>query len=245
MPPRRLLFMLCFLLSPPASAAEFDYMQLRIDAARLTARAADNERLNRAEVTRLCQGAYGGRWCEGYISAILNVYQIPQNCLPITDMAPFRNGQVWEMARDWSATQPEGSTFTFFELITQAIEDQDRCPMGEILLSEAPPLIPYSEAELIALRSTNDFLPIEEVIPEYPPLARERGIEGWTMVRFSVNESGTVENVVLDDADPPEIFDEVSIEAARMLRYPPPVVRGQPRRVDTVLHVFRFNLDQQ
>jgi len=245
MKPRHLLFMLCFLLSPPVGAAEFDYMQLRIDAARLTAWVADNEPLNRAEVTRLCQGAYGGRWCEGYISAILNVYQIPQNCLPMTDMAPFRNGQVWEMARDWSATQPEGSTFTFFELITRAIEDQDRCPMGEILLSDAPPLIPYSEAELETLLRANAFQPLEEVIPDYPPLARERGIEGWTLMHFTITESGTVENVTVEDANPASIFDDVSIEAARKLHYPPPVVRGQPHRIETGVHVFRFNLEQQ
>ena len=240
---RRHLLLCCFLLSPPAGAAEPDYIQLRIDAARLTARAADNERLNRAEVTRLCQGTYSRRWCEGYISAILNVYQIPQNCLPITDMVPFRNGQVWEMATDWSSAQPEGSTFTFFELITRAIEDQDRCPMGEMLLSEAPQLIPYSEAELETLFRANVFRPLEEVIPDYPPLARERGIEGWTLMHFTVTESGAVENVKVEDADPAGIFDEVSIDAARKLRYPPPAVQGQPQRTEAV-HVFRFSLDQ-
>jgi len=239
----RYLLALFFIVEPSVSySADLSDPQQRMAAVGKLWIAASNIPLSRPELLTLCEGLDGARWCEGYISAVLTVYQIPQNCLPRTDMAPFMNGQVWELATEWLFTQPEASRFTFFDAITSALAEQDRCPMGAMLTFDGPELIPLTQEELDQIRNLREFLPLEEVLPDYPPLAAREGIEGWSQVGFTVTETGSVKDVVIMDADPENIFDQVSLEAAQKLQYTPRRINGEPVETPNVQHVFRFNL---
>ena len=80
------------------------------------------------------------------------------------------------------------------------------------------------------------------MVPDYPPLAAREGIEGWSQVGFTVTETGSVKDVVIMDADPENIFDQVSLEAAQKLQYTPRRINGEPVETPNVQHVFRFNL---
>lgn len=206
--------------------------------------ASQNAPLGRPQFQTLCTESDGKSWCAGYIAAILTIHQIPAKCLPRTDMAPFKNGAVWEYTISWLLKQPQDSTFTFYDAIIRALADDDRCPIGETIHFDAPDYTPYSDAEWLAMRRFQEPTTVEAVEPVYPPQARQEGIEGWAQVSFTITESGDVKDIFLIDSEPPEIFDEVSIEAAAQFKFEPYVIRGTIREVPNFQHVFRFSVEE-
>lgn len=91
--------------------------------------------------------------------------------------------------------------------------------------------------------SDADYLPIVTIAPQYPQRALQRGIEGWCLVSFTVNENGGVEDPVVVDADPPNIFDSSSLRAVTRFKFNPKMENGKPVRTTGVQYVFRYNLD--
>ena len=53
-----------------------------------------------------------------------------------------------------------------------------------------------------------DYLPLVAIAPQYPP-GRQRGIEGWCLVSFTVDGMGNVveDTITVVDAEPASIFD--------------------------------------
>lgn len=62
---------------------------------------------------------------------------------------------------------------------------------------------------------------------------------------YTVTEGGGVRDIELVDADPPDIFDAVCVQAAEQLRYAPRQRNGVGMATPNVQHVFRFNLEQR
>jgi len=92
--------------------------------------------------------------------------------------------------------------------------------------------------------SDAEYLPIVVIQPQYPNRALQRGIEGWCQVMFTVDENGGVQDAVVVDADPPEIFDSASLRAVSRFKFNPRTKDGTPVKTPGVQYVFRFNLDQ-
>ena len=90
----------------------------------------------------------------------------------------------------------------------------------------------------------SDMLPIVTVNPQYPNRALTRGIEGWCQVMFTVTETGTVENPIVVDSDPPEVFDSASLRAVLRFKFNPRVVNGVAVPVEGVQYLFRYNVDE-
>lgn len=88
-----------------------------------------------------------------------------------------------------------------------------------------------------------DYLPIVKVAPIYPRRALTRGLEGWVLLEFTVTKLGTVTDIVVLDADPPNIFDKAAIGAAAKFKYKPKVVNGEPIDTAGVLHRISFELE--
>jgi protein TonB len=88
-----------------------------------------------------------------------------------------------------------------------------------------------------------EMLPLVNVTPTYPTRAASRGIEGWCQVSFTVTDTGGVRDVVVVDADPPEIFDTASIRAAEKFKFQPKVVAGKGVEVPNVQYIFRYELE--
>ncbi len=88
-----------------------------------------------------------------------------------------------------------------------------------------------------------EMLPLVNVTPTYPTRAASRGIEGWCQVSFTVTDTGGVRDVVVVDAEPPEIFDTASIRAAEKFKFQPKVVDGKGVEVPNVQYVFRYQLE--
>ncbi|WP_374764753.1 energy transducer TonB [Yunchengibacter salinarum] len=89
-----------------------------------------------------------------------------------------------------------------------------------------------------------DYLPLVRVQPQYPRRARERGIEGYTIVELTVAKDGTVpeDSIRIVEADPKGYFERASRRAAAKFKYKPKVVNGQPQEVTGVQYRFTFQL---
>ncbi len=73
-----------------------------------------------------------------------------------------------------------------------------------------------------------DFMAISRVPPQYPYRAQRRGIEGWVKVSLLITEQGTVQDVVVVDAEPEGIFDHAAIQAVMKWKFKPRIQDGKP-----------------
>jgi protein TonB len=71
-----------------------------------------------------------------------------------------------------------------------------------------------------------DIVPLVRVDPEYPPRAKQQGIEGWVDLSFDISPVGTVQNAVVMESHPPLVFDRNALRAVRKWRYNPKVENG-------------------
>ncbi len=92
--------------------------------------------------------------------------------------------------------------------------------------------------------SDGDYLPIVKIAPVYPAAAQSRGIEGSCLVEYTVTTAGTTRDVIVVEADPPGIFNRVSIAAALKFKYRPRVVDGEPIEVYGVRNRFVYQLER-
>ena len=100
-----------------------------------------------------------------------------------------------------------------------------------------------------------EYIPLFKVTPIYPRRAQERGTQGYALVKFTITDSGSVEDAVpvegyCGDPTNPEtefrpctMFNSASTRAALKLKYKPKVVDGKATAVEGVLHRFTFLLD--
>ena len=92
--------------------------------------------------------------------------------------------------------------------------------------------------------SDGDYLPIVKIAPVYPAMAQSRGIEGTCLVEYTVTTAGTTRDVVVVEADPPGVFNKVSVAAAMKFKYRPRVVDGEPIEVYGGRNLFRYQLER-
>ena len=76
-------------------------------------------------------------------------------------------------------------------------------------------------------------------------LARlSRGLEGWVQVQFTITPTGTVEEAVVVNAEPKNIFDDAALKAIARWRYNPKVEGGVAVERVGVQTIIRFQLEQ-
>lgn len=73
---------------------------------------------------------------------------------------------------------------------------------------------------------SSDSVPLVRVDPDYPPRARQRGIEGWVEVEFTITPLGTVQDPKILRASPSGIFEQAVLRAVRRWRYNPRIKDG-------------------
>lgn len=94
---------------------------------------------------------------------------------------------------------------------------------------------------------TNDTVdvkprPTSRKPPEYPPKARERGIEGFVLLNIKISERGSVENVRVMASEPQGVFDMVAVAAVHDWTFEPGQSKGQPVPVSMKQRIpFRLN----
>ena len=104
------------------------------------------------------------------------------------------------------------------------------------------------EAEL------TEYIPLTAVQPQYPRRAKERGIEGYVIISFSITEKGTIKNEIvvegkcgdfysgIDNMRDCSTFNNQSLRAAKKLRYRPAEVNGIPVEVDNLKYRFNYKM---
>lgn len=80
--------------------------------------------------------------------------------------------------------------------------------------------------ELGAGGTDSDIVPLVRVDPEYPPRARQQGIEGWVNLEFTISPVGTVQDARVMEASPAFVFDRAALKAVRRWRYNPKMEGG-------------------
>ncbi|MCW8945301.1 MAG: energy transducer TonB [Sedimenticola sp.] len=90
-----------------------------------------------------------------------------------------------------------------------------------------------------------DFMPVSRVPPQYPYRAERKGTEGWVKVSFLITENGSVQDVVLIDAEPEGIFEQAAMRAVLKWRFKPRIQNGKPMavRAEQVVN-FRLNRER-
>ena len=92
--------------------------------------------------------------------------------------------------------------------------------------------------------SDRDVIPLVRINPDYPPRALGRGLEGWVQVQFTITASGAVEDAIVVDAEPKDVFDDAALKAIARWRYNPKVENGVPvDRVGVQARIL-FQLEQ-
>ncbi|MEM7390960.1 MAG: TonB family protein [Verrucomicrobiota bacterium] len=71
-------------------------------------------------------------------------------------------------------------------------------------------------------------LSVSRVRPIYPPRARSRKIEGKVSLEFVVAEDGSVRDLRITLAEPPEVFDDAALKAVKRWQFNPGVKNGRP-----------------
>lgn len=92
----------------------------------------------------------------------------------------------------------------------------------------APPAPAAPSADETAGQSgpEQEVMPLNDVRPEYPYRARQRGIEGHIKLAFTITAAGKVENIRVLDASPPNVFDREARRAAARWRFTPRTENG-------------------
>lgn len=80
-------------------------------------------------------------------------------------------------------------------------------------------------------------LPINEVHLVYPKTAYEMRLRGRVVVRMFINEHGTIDTLAVVEADPPGVFEDHALAAARALTFTPAIKDGHAVKSQKLIEV--------
>jgi periplasmic protein TonB len=78
---------------------------------------------------------------------------------------------------------------------------------------------------------------IRRVTPDYPSAAKRDGIQGFVDLDVTVSSRGTVEDVSVVNATPPDMFEKSALAAVRKWKYDPRYVDGLPSEAHVKVHL--------
>jgi len=90
-----------------------------------------------------------------------------------------------------------------------------------------------------------EAVPLVRVDPNYPPRAKQQGIEGYVDVRFTITPVGTTADVEVYRSKPPYVFDREAVRAVLKWRYNPKMENGAPVTRPDQLVRLEFELPRE
>jgi protein TonB len=90
----------------------------------------------------------------------------------------------------------------------------------------APSAPAPSESAGQAGGAESEVMPLNDVSPDYPRYALQRGIEGHVKLAFTINRTGAVENIRVLEASPQNVFEREARRAAVRWRFAPRTESG-------------------
>ena len=109
-------------------------------------------------------------------------------------------------------------------------------------LTVAPPQI-KTDIRTFGSDMDKTATPVVRVEPRFPVEALRDGISGWVKLRFSIDESGSVTDVEVLQAEPRGVFDREAARALRRWKYQPQVIDGKAVRQTNLQVVLDFTVD--
>lgn len=106
----------------------------------------------------------------------------------------------------------------------------------------APPAI-KTEIRHFGADRDQSATPVVRVEPRFPVEALRDGISGWVKLRFSIDETGSVADVEVVQAEPRGVFDREAARALRRWKYQPQVIDGKAIRQTNLQVVLDFTVD--
>ena len=99
-----------------------------------------------------------------------------------------------------------------------------------------------SSAAFGAGLNDRDALPLVRIEPQYPPQARQRGLEGWVQVQFTISTAGSVKDAVVVKSSN-ALFEQAALAAVSKWKYQPQIRGGKPAETAGQQVVLRFRMD--
>ena len=90
--------------------------------------------------------------------------------------------------------------------------------------------------------SDRDVVPLVRVQPQYPMSAKQRGVEGWVELMFTITKAGTVSDIVVTASLPGTIFNRAAIQAVGKWKYNPKIENGTAVERPGVRQRIKFEL---
>jgi len=90
--------------------------------------------------------------------------------------------------------------------------------------------------------SDRDPLPLVRVEPQYPPQARQRKLEGWVQVRFTISTAGSVEDASVVKSSH-ALFERSALQAVSKWKYQPLLREGKPAEAPGQQVLLRFRME--
>jgi protein TonB len=87
-----------------------------------------------------------------------------------------------------------------------------------------------------------EALPLVRVEPQYPPQARQRKLEGWVQVRFTISTAGSVKDAVAVKSSH-ALFERSAVQAVSRWKYQPQLRSGKPAEAPGQQVVVRFKME--
>jgi protein TonB len=85
-------------------------------------------------------------------------------------------------------------------------------------------------------------LPLVRVEPQYPPSARQKKLEGWVQVSFTISTAGSVKDASVVKSSN-SVFERPAIQAVNKWKYQPQLQDGEPAESPGQQVLLRFKME--
>jgi protein TonB len=99
-----------------------------------------------------------------------------------------------------------------------------------------------SQSEIGTGGTDRDVVPLVRVEPQYPMSAKQRGVEGWVELMFTITAVGTVTDIKVTASRPGTVFNSAAIQAVSKWKYNPRVEDGVALERPGVRQRIKFQL---
>lgn len=101
-------------------------------------------------------------------------------------------------------------------------------------------------APSVAMAGGSDRGPVPQVRldPDYPPQAKDRGIEGWVLFSYTVTKEGRVKDIVILDSQPKGLWDRATLRAVANWRFQPALKDGKPVETRGMKTKYNYELER-
>lgn len=102
----------------------------------------------------------------------------------------------------------------------------------------------FGKLPQMAFTQESEAMPLYRTQPNYPVSAQQKGLEGWVLLKYDVDTSGTLSNIAVLNSEPKRIFDREAIRALKKWKFKPAMTNGQPIASAGQTVKIEFNMDQ-